>query len=43
MPVRPMGREQMWLLPPTLDELLPLDHSAMLKLTECVMPLSHSR
>ena len=26
MPLRPMGREQMWMLPPTLDELLPLDY-----------------
>ena len=26
MPLRPMGREQMWLLPPTLDELLASDH-----------------
>ena len=23
-----MDREQMWLLPPSLDELLPLDHPA---------------
>ena len=28
MPLRDMGREQMWLLPPSLDELLPLDHPA---------------
>ncbi len=28
MPLRPMGREQRWLLPLTLDELLPLDHPA---------------
>lgn len=26
MPLRDMDREQMWLLPPSLDELLPLDH-----------------
>ena len=28
MPLRDMNREQMWLLPPSLDELLPLDHPA---------------
>ena len=28
MPLRDLDREQMWLLPPSLDELLPLDHPA---------------
>ena len=28
MPLREMRREQAWLLPPSLDELLPLDHPA---------------
>ncbi len=28
MPLRDMDREQMWLLPSALDELLPLDHPA---------------
>lgn len=28
MPTRPLNREQGWLLPPTLDELVPSDHSA---------------
>ena len=28
MPLQKMDREQMWLLPPSLDELLPLDHPA---------------
>ena len=28
MPLRDMPREQAWLLPQSLDELLPLDHPA---------------
>ena len=28
MPLREMNREKMWLLPPSLDELLSLDHPA---------------
>ena len=28
MPLRDMNREQMWMLPPSLDEVLPLDHPA---------------
>jgi len=26
MPLRPLNREQTWLLPPSLDELIPDDH-----------------
>ncbi len=28
MPLREMNREQAWLLPPTVDELVPQDHPA---------------
>ena len=28
MPLRDMNRERIWLLPPTLDELVPQDHPA---------------
>ena len=28
MPLRPMSREQMWMLPPTMDELVSPEHPA---------------
>ena len=45
MPLRDMDREQMWLLPPSLDELLPQDHLRALwrKWRSCRLTFSPDR